>query len=184
MSQRDERNNAQGKASADSLKGHRPRTSIYKDELARLREKAKLADEYLNDLRRVQAEFVNFKRRWEKERQQMLLFGEEELIKELLPVLDNLERAIKAADQTGPAGPILDGIKMVYDQVMDILKKRGLRRIEAKGKEFDPNLHEAVGQELTDQVPDNHVFDELQPGYILRDRLIRPAMVRVAKLPH
>ncbi|MCD6326187.1 nucleotide exchange factor GrpE [bacterium] len=162
----------------------RSRTTIRKDKLSKLKDKAEHADEYLDNLLRLRAEFANFKRRSEKERQRWALCGEEELVKELLPVLDNLERAIEAARQAGTEGPLLDGIAMIYDQTLEVLKKRGIKRIESVGKEFDPNVHEAVGQVCTDDVPNNHVIDEMQAGYRFHDRLLRPAMVRVAKTCH
>ncbi|MBN2208664.1 MAG: nucleotide exchange factor GrpE [Candidatus Coatesbacteria bacterium] len=169
---------------SDGSDGPRPRTSVYKDELAELKEKAASADEYLDSLRRSQAEFANFRRRWEKERQQIVLYGEQDLVKDLLVVLDNFERAIAAARETDSESPLLKGIVMVYEQLTDTLGKRGLKRIEAKGKEFDPNVHEAVSQTCSMEVPDNHVLEELQPGYMFQDRLLRPAMVRVAKACH
>jgi len=162
----------------------KPRTSIYKDELKELREKAKKAEEYLDDVRRLKAEFDNFRKRSAKEKQALMHYGEEELVGELLTTIDNLERAIGAAKEAGSEGSFLEGITMVYDQMISILKKRGLERIESKGREFDPSCHEAVCQHITDEVPPNHVFDEVQSGYMFRERLLRPAKVRVAKTGH
>ncbi len=162
----------------------KPRTSIYKDELKRLKEKAEKADEYLDDVRRAKAEFANFRKRWEREKQMIVRFAEEELVGELLTTIDNFERAIDAAKEAGHEGPLLEGITMVYDQLIDALTRRGLERIKSVGCEFDPNFHEAIAQQITDEVPDNHVLDEVQPGYKFRDRLLRPAKVRVAKTGH
>lgn len=160
------------------------RTSVYKDELKKLRDEAAKAAEYLEDVRRVQAEFANFRKRWEREKQAIMHFAEEELVGELLTTIDNFERAISAAKEAGQEGPLLEGIAMVHDQLMETLKRRGLERIKTTGCEFDPNLHEAVAQLITDAAPDNHVLDELQPGYKFRDRLLRPAKVRVARAGH
>jgi len=162
----------------------KPRTSIYKDELKRLRERAAKADEYLEDVRRAKAEFANFRKRWEREKQVIMRFAEEELVKELLTTIDNFERAIASAKVAGSEGPLLEGITMVYDQLVDALKSRGLERITSEGCEFDPNFHEAVAQQITNEVPDNHVLSEVQSGYKFRDRLLRPARVRVAKTGH
>ena len=162
----------------------KPRTSIYKDELKKLRENAAKADEYLDDLLRAKAEFANFRKRWEREKQVITRFAEEELVKELLATIDNFERAIGAAKGVGHEGPLLEGITMVYDQLIDTLKKLGLERIASVGCEFDPNFHEAIAQQITDEAPDNHVFSEVQSGYKFRDRLLRPAKVRVAKTGH
>ena len=166
------------------LKADKRRTSIYKEELSSLREMAARADEYLEDLRRLKAEFDNFRKRWAKERQAIAHYGEEELIGELLTTIDNFERAIAAAKEAGQGGPLLEGVVLVHDQMIDVLKKRGLERISSTGVEFDPNLHEAISQEITDEAPDNHVIGEVQSGCKFRDRLLRPAKVRVAKTAH
>ena len=167
-----------------SVKADRRRTSIYKAELKKLRERAAKADEYLEGIRRLKAEFDNFRKRWAKERLEIAHYGEEELVAELLTTIDNLERAIVAAKEAGQDGPLLEGVMLVHDQMMDILSKRGLERINSTGTEFDPNLHEAVSQEITEDVQDNHVIGEVQPGYKFRGRLLRPAKVRVAKTAH
>ena len=135
-------------------------------------------------MRRAKAEFANFRKRWEREKQVIMQFAEEDLVRELLTTIDNFERAIDSAKEAGHEGPLLEGITMVYDQLIDTLKRRGLERITSEGCEFDPNFHEAVAQQITDEVPDNHVFDEVQSGYKFRDRLLRPAKVRVAKTGH
>ncbi|MBN1592534.1 MAG: nucleotide exchange factor GrpE [Candidatus Coatesbacteria bacterium] len=162
----------------------RSRTSIYKDELKELKEHATKTEEYLDDLRRLKAEFDNFRKRSIKEKEALIHYGEEELVMELLTTIDNFERAIAAAKEAGSEGPFLEGMTLVHDQMMSVLKKRGLERIKSKGEEFDPNIHEAVLQEFSDEVPPNHVIDELQTGYMFRDKLMRPAKVRVAKAAH
>ncbi|HUT02489.1 MAG TPA: nucleotide exchange factor GrpE [bacterium] len=184
MKQKDVDCHDESESNDQSLKADKRRTSIYKEELQELREKAAKADEYLEDLRRLKAEFDNFRKRWAKERQAIAHYGEEELIGELLTTIDNFERAIAAAKEAGQDGPLLEGVVLVHDQMIDILRSRGLQRISSTGTEFDPNFHEAVSQEITDEVPDNHVIGEVQPGYKFRDRLLRPAKVRVAKTAH
>lgn len=180
----DSNDDEQGCDDGKGSKSAKPRTSVYKDELQELRKKASQADEYLDNLRRLQAEFANFRKRWEKEKQQIVLYAEEELIKELLPLIDNLQRAIDAAKKAANESSLLQGITIVRDQLMETLRKRGLERIESTGRQFDPNIHEAVSQSLTDELPDNTIIDEMQPGYMLHSRLLRPAMVRVSRMSH
>lgn len=132
---------------------------------------------------RLQAEFENYKKRIHKEHQDSLRFAVTPLVTEMATVLDNLERAVEHArkePENGAAG-LLEGIEMVLRQLQETLGRFGVTRIEAVGKEFDPALHEAMTVVETNEVPDNHVFQEFQAGYLLHDRVIRPARVSVAK---
>lgn len=147
-----------------------------KEELAR--EKAR-ADEYFNRLLRVQADFDNYRKRTQKEKAEFWKYASEPLVSALLPVLDNFQRALETPP--GDVDKLLEGVKMIYRQLKEILENEGLKAISAKGEEFDPTLHEAVMQEKTDQYPDNTVMEELRTGYFYKDKLIRPAMVKVAR---
>jgi molecular chaperone GrpE len=144
------------------------------DELQR--DKDALQDRLL----RTAAEFDNYRKRMERERRELSDYAAAEAIKDLLPILDNFERALQA-----PAGPEADsfrkGIDLIHKQLLDLLKKRGVKPLEVVGADFDPNFHEAVIHEVSDQHREGEVMQELQRGYLLGDRLLRPAMVKVAK---
>lgn len=148
------------------------------DEAINALEKEK--DEFYQRMIRVQAEFDNFKKRSQKERAADLKYKSEELISELLPALDNFERALEV-EVTKETKGIIDGITMVYNQIESALESQGVEVIKAKGEEFDPNLHHAVMQVEEDGVESNKVVEELQKGYMLKDKVIRAAMVKVNK---
>jgi molecular chaperone GrpE len=134
-------------------------------------------DDLYDRLIRKQAEFENFRKRMERERAEFAQFASSELMKELLNALDSFELAIRNA--SGDES-ILKGLELIYKQLQDILARFGLKPVEAKGKEFDPNYHQAVATEYTDDVDENTVIEELRKGYLLHGRLLRPAMVSVA----
>lgn len=136
-----------------------------------------LAEEYLNRLQRLQADFENYRRRITKEKEEFHKYASESLICSLLPILDNFERAIAA----GEGENLLSGVEMIFRQLKEILEKEGLCSIEAVKTEFDPNRHEAVMTVENDDYPDNTVIEEFQKGYLLKDKVIRPAMVKVSK---
>ena len=100
---------------------------------------------------------------------------------DLLPVLDNLERTLGAAKQAGESGPLVQGVAMVQNQFLDLLKRYGITRIDAEGKPFDPNVHQAVMQQETKDKPPNTVLQVLEHGYMNHDRVLRPAKVIVSK---
>ncbi len=132
-----------------------------------------------NTLVRLQADFDNYRKRTEKERDQARHRGVENLIEQLLPVLDGFDRALAAHDD--PAyEDYRKGFELIRKQLWDLLAKQGVHRIESVGKEFDPNVHHAVEHVPTNDYPDGAVIDEFQPGYMFHDRVLRPAMVRVA----
>ena len=137
-------------------------------------------DMLLDRLARMQAEFDNARKRAAKEQQDFRDYALADTIKTMIPVLDSLDRAL----QTSPEKSEFHvGMELIYKQLQDALAKLGVRRVPAKGEQFDPQLHEAVEMVDTDDAPDHEVLDELQPGYKLKDRLLRPAMVRVARNP-
>ena len=128
-----------------------------------------------------QAEFENFKKLKNKEKQDTLKFGNEVLIKDLLPVIDNLERALEHASKTEDFKGIHEGIKIVLNEFLKVLERAGLEPVEALGKKFDPNFHEAFFQEERDDMKPETVISEHQKGYVLNGRLIRPSMVSISK---
>ncbi|WP_087971723.1 nucleotide exchange factor GrpE [Oceanobacillus rekensis] len=137
-------------------------------------------DEVYNRLLRLQAEYDNFKKRSQKEKEADRKYKSQDLINELLPALDNFERALQV-EVTETNSSLIDGITMVYRQLQDALKSQGVEVIDSEGQSFDPNLHHAVMQMEDDEKEPNTVVEELQKGYMLKDRVVRPAMVKVNK---
>jgi molecular chaperone GrpE len=135
-------------------------------------------DTLLDRLARQQAEFDNARKRAAREQQEFREFAAADVLKNFLPVLDSFERALKAG---GEAGEFRNGIELIYRQFQDALQKAGAQAIPAVGQPFDPRVHEAIEMVDTTEVPDHQVLDELQRGYKYKDRLLRPAMVRVAR---
>ncbi|HUM05854.1 MAG TPA: nucleotide exchange factor GrpE [Terriglobales bacterium] len=136
-------------------------------------------DALLDRLARLQAEFDNARKRAAREQQEFREFAAADVIKGILPVLDSFERALKAPGVEG--SDLRGGLELIYRQFQDALQKLGVQPIPAVGKEFDPRVHEAIEMVDTNEVKDHHVLDELQRGYKYKDRLLRPAMVRVAR---
>jgi molecular chaperone GrpE len=133
-------------------------------------------------LRQV-AELDNFKKRTARERDEGIRLANEALIKDLLPVVDNLERAVAHASGGGNGKPLVEGVEMVLRQFLDILTKHGAVQMLAVGQSFDPAKHEAMTQVESDEHEPNSIVEEHQKGYLFRDRLLRPALVSVAKAP-
>jgi molecular chaperone GrpE len=131
-------------------------------------------------LLRTAAEFDNFRKRVDRERRELTEFAASDMLSEILPIVDNFERALQAAAPP-EAESFRAGIEMIHRQMLDLLRKRGVKPIEALGADFDPNFHQAVIHEASDEHRDGEVIAELQRGYMLGDRLLRPAMVKVAK---
>jgi molecular chaperone GrpE len=138
--------------------------------------------ELMNTLVRRQADFENYRKRLEKERHHDRHRAIEILIEHLLPVLDAFDRALENVDDSASA-EYIKGFEMIRRQLADSLAKQGLKRIEAVGKEFNPHFHHAIERVETHQHPDGIVIGEMQPGYVFHDRVLRPAMVRVATQP-
>jgi molecular chaperone GrpE len=135
-------------------------------------------DALLDRLARLQAEFDNARKRGVREQQEFREYASADVIKNFLPILDSFERALKAG---GDAADFRAGVELIYRQFQDALQKIGVQPIAAVGQVFDPRIHEAVEMVDTTEVPDHHVVDELQRGYKYKERLLRPAMVRVAR---
>ncbi len=132
---------------------------------------------------RLRAELDNYRKRTEREMASFRKYANESLIKELLPQIDNLERALDHGRETNPDDPLLEGVELILKGLVDALAKFGVSRVEAVGQAFDPNLHEAIMQQEDAEAEDNTVLAEHQKGYLLHDRLLRPAMVVVSKRP-
>lgn len=134
---------------------------------------------YLDRLARLQAEFDNFRKRSVREQQDFRDYALADALKQVLPILDSLDRALKT--ENASAEDFRNGIDLIDRQFHDVLSKLGVEPINAVGQPFDPNLHQAVQMVDSEEVPDNHVLDEFQRGYKIKERLLRPAMVRVAQ---
>jgi molecular chaperone GrpE len=137
-------------------------------------------DSLLDRLARAQAEFENARRRAVKEQQDFRDFASVEVIKSLLPVIDSFERALQSKSD---AAEFRSGVELIYKQLQDVLAKLGVRPVAAKGEQFDPHVHEAIEMVETPNAADHEVLEEWQRGYKFKDRLVRPAMVKVAKNP-
>jgi molecular chaperone GrpE len=131
-------------------------------------------------LLRERAELENYKKRAQRERADTLKFANEQLVRDLLPMVDNLERAIEHAEVGGEGRSLAEGVSLVLKGLLDVLARHGVTRIEAAGHPFDPTVHEAVMQVPTDDIAPNQVVQQFQPGYRLHDRLLRPAQVSVS----
>ena len=134
-------------------------------------------DKYL----RLAAEFDNYKRRVQRDQRDTIRFANEKLFKDLLPTLDNLERALQSGREQARIEGLLEGVDLTYKHFLDTLQKMGIKQVTSVGEVFDPAQHQAVGQVESTTMPENVVVDEYQKGYFLHDRILRPAMVTVAK---
>ena len=144
-----------------------------------LQETRRERDELKDRLLRTVAEFDNYRKRMERERRELVEFAAADALSDMLPIIDNLERALAAPGADAEA--LRKGVELIQRQMLDLLHKRGARPIESRGADFDPKLHQAVVHEASDQHREGEVMEELQRGYVLGSRLLRPAMVKVAK---
>ena len=165
-------------SSTEGIKSADTELEALRQEIAAKEQEAK--NNYDRFLRQV-AELENLKRRSAREREEVSRFANEALIKDLLSVVDNLERAVAHASGGGNGKPIVEGVEMVLKGLLDVLAKHGVTQITAIGQPFDPAKHEAIAQVESANAEPNSVVEELHPGYMLRDRLLRPALVSVAK---
>jgi len=154
-------------------------------ELEELRAQAAKAQEHWDRLLRATAEFDNFRKRAAREKDEAIRYANHKLLERLLPVLDSFDMAVAAAgaENAESSSSLREGIDLVLQQFRTVLSEAGLEEIEADGRPFDPNLHEAVSQIETAEVEEGHVARQLRKGYLLRDRLVRPSSVIVAKKP-
>lgn len=146
---------------------------------ARLAEETGKSADCRERLLRLQADFENYRRRTRQEREGWYRQAAEEVVSSILPVLDNFERALEHPGDR--LEDFLAGVRMIYRQLDEIMAGHGLERVPGAGEEFDPRLHEAVGRVETADVPENTVLEELRPGYYFKGKVMRPAMVKVAK---
>lgn len=144
-----------------------------------IEDQQKQIDEYKNRWYRAQADFDNFRKRTQKEIQDIHLYAGEQLIKDILPVVDNFERAMDSIEDR--EDPIYKGIQLIYQQLKKVLEKYDVKEIDAQGKTFDPRFHEAVMQVESQEYENDTVIEVLQKGYLFHTKVIRPSMVKVAK---
>ena len=147
--------------------------------MKRLEEAEAKVAEHLDGWQRAQADFVNYKNRVQRDQELMKSVMKGDIIRKFLPVLDDLERALQ--NRPADAGSWMDGIELIHKKLQSILESEGVTRIEAEGQLFDPNFHEAISHEPNGTVESGHVIGVVQNGYMLGDRVVRPAMVRVAQ---
>lgn len=148
----------------------------------KLKQKEEEANEYLEMAQRLKAEFENYRRRTEKEKADLVEYGKEQVILDILPVIDNFERALETQyDDNGENGSFKEGINLIYKQFKGILEKMGVKEIESLGQMFDPYKHHAVMQEEADGKKENEIIEVFQKGYMFNNKVIRPSMVKVAK---
>jgi len=131
-------------------------------------------------IKRLHADFENFRKRKEEEAQEAKKFASEEIIKHLLLIMDNFERALSSSEESKNFQSLMEGLQMVHRQMKDLFDREGVKAIEALNTPFDPALHQAVMKEDNDSLPDETVMQELQKGYRLKDKVIRPSMVKVS----
>jgi molecular chaperone GrpE len=165
---------------AEPLEAHR----LTPEEIEELKEQAAKAKEYWDQLLRTAADLENFKKRTARERQEFSKYANESLLQKLIPILDSFDMALAATNARQAASDSLQtGIAMIHQQLKTALSEAGLEEIDATQKTFDPNWHEALSQRETAEAPEGQVVQQLRKGYRLRDRLLRPAGVVVAKKP-
>ena len=148
-------------------------------EAALVKAQAKAEDHY-GQLQRLQADFDNYRKRTQKEKTELIKYASERLVGDLLPVLDNFDRAVSAAKVNPDFTSFSQGVEMILRQMQTALSKEGLREMDAVGQPFDPNLHEAVLRVASEEHPENTVVEELQKGYYLKEKVLRPCMVKVS----
>ena len=163
----------------DSLKAKTEDSKEHQETLENLQ---KEKDELFGKLQRVSADYANFQKRVPKQISDTISYEKERIIKSLLPALDNFEHTLQNSHSAENAEAFIKGIKIIYDQMLDILKSHGVEQIKSPGENFDPAMHEAMMQRNEPEKEDNTVLEEFQKGYILNGRVIRPSKVIVNKL--
>ena len=170
----------------DSKKAEHEETKLKKDEFEELRgtieSLQKEKDELFGKLQRVSADYANFQKRVPKQITDTICYEKERIIKTLLPALDNFEHTLQNAHSAENPDVLVKGIRIIYDQLLDILKSHGVEQIEALGEKFDPAVHQAMTQQTNSDKEENIVLEEFQKGYKLNGRVIRPSKVVVNKL--
>ena len=164
----------------DNAKSEEEKTEEPKAETSQDNELQAKYDNLNNQYIRLAADFENYRKRQAQERENLLKYGAENTLKQLIEVLDNFDRGQKAVENIEDCQQVKDSFNLVLKQMKDTLTKIGLEVIETEGKEFDPNFHEAVMQTPTSEYPEHTIINELQKGYKLEDRVLRPSLVNVA----
>jgi len=173
----------QAKVGADQEEREKPPLSEVDNLRQQLEAKELEAKQNHERFLRQLAEMENFKKRTAREKEETIKYGNEGLVRDLLPILDNLERAVEHAQGGGNGKPLLEGIEMILKSLLEVLQKHGVTQISAKGELFDPQKHEAFAQVESEDLEANTVVEELHKGYLQFDRLLRPSLVSVAKSP-
>ncbi len=150
-------------------------------EIDDLKKKAEERDTFLEQLLRNKAEFMNYQKRIVRENEATAQLAVRNLVLDLLPELDNFDRALKLADDSNDIAKFVEGIKLIEVQLFKVLGKYGVKSIETIGKAFDPNIHEAVMEEENNEMPHHSIIAEFQRGFMLKERVVRPAKVKVSK---
>ncbi len=175
---------SEGKGEAgikDAESGIEEEVVLKKSEVDELRKKAEESDSFLDKLLRTRAELLNYQKRMRKEHESTAQYAIQDLILDLLPEFDNFERAAKLAENSKDINKFVEGVKLIEDQLFKVLEKHGVKAIETVGKPFDPNLHEAVAWEEDNEHSHHTVIEELQRGFLLKERVVRPSKVKVSK---
>ena len=162
--------------------GSEEKIVLAKEEYQRLLDQAKEAEAMRDTLLRRAADYDNARKRLAKEREEFIKFSQEKLIHDLLPTLDNLERALAHVPDDISSHAVIAGIQLVWKQLLNLLSDHGLKRLSTEGVSFDPHLHEAVGQ-VEEKGPEGVIVKEVTAGYLLHDRVLRPAKVQIRVLP-
>jgi len=167
-------------AASQDIAGEVEAVKQLREELDQAQEQVKIQQEqYLRTL----ADMENLRKRHQREKEELAKYGNEELLRETLPVIDNLERALEHAEQGEGQGGLMEGVQMTLNQFYQVLSKFGVEPIDAMGQPFDPAFHQAMGQLESADQPVNTVVQQMQKGYLLNQRLLRPAFVMVSKAP-
>lgn len=164
----------------ETEQGDKKERKFRKDKKEKKDKKDLQIEELTDKVKRQMAEFDNFRKRTEKEKSQMFETGARNIIEKILPVVDNFERGLAAVPEEEKENPFIDGMEKIYKQMMTVLEEAGVSVIETEGKEFDPNLHNAVMHIDDENFGENIIAEEFQKGYMYRDSVVRHSMVKVA----
>jgi len=166
------------KENKDIKEEEKKMVTISEEEFLALKDKEK---EIMDKMLRLQADVDNIKKRLERDKEAFIKFSNEQIIRELIPFVDDFKRAFEAADNTKDFNVLHKGVEMILKHLLELLKSKGVREIEAEGKPFDPAYHEAMLQVETDEYPEDTVIEELEKGYLLNSKVLRTAKVKVSK---
>jgi len=166
------------KENKDIKEEEKKMVTISEEEFLALKDKEK---EIMDKMLRLQADVDNIKKRLERDKEAFIKFSNEQIIRELIPFVDDFKRAFEAADNTKDFNVLHKGVEMILKHLLELLKSKGVREIEAEGKPFDPAYHEAMLQVETDEYPEDTIIEELEKGYLLNSKVLRTAKVKVSK---